>query len=118
MELRAVLSVYYRSRARLLCRSSFLFDTSICALCMQTSSAMAFGTSAALQELLEFILVVFVGIDPAKWKDYRARYVETMMMYPLLKLLDHSPIQCYVEYYLLINILTMLHRDVQDGSGE
>ena len=42
-----------------------------------------------------------------------SRHLNSLKFKPL-QIIDRCPIQCFVGYYLLVNMLTMLHRDVLD----
>ena len=78
-----------------------------------TAAALGFRTSPVIHRLSEFISTVFAGIDPPAWAKYRETYVRAQDDYPLLRSLD-PPLQCFVGYYLLVNVLTTIHRDVKD----
>jgi hypothetical protein len=43
-------------------------------------------------------------------------YIKTSKLeqFTTLKVFDKCPIQCFLGYYILINILTTIHRDVKD----
>ena len=79
-----------------------------------TNAAIEFRQSDAITKLSEYISLVFAGIDPVAWKKYRTAYLKSTELFPILKTLDTSSVQCYVGYYLLVNILTTCHQDLKD----
>ena len=79
-----------------------------------TFAAIGFRQSEPLRQLSELISIVFAGIDAKSWNEYRTAYVQASELFKPLQIIDHCPIQCFVGYYLLVNMLTTLHRDVLD----
>jgi hypothetical protein len=79
-----------------------------------TFAAISFRQSEPLRQLSEFISIVFAGIDAQSWDKYRTAYVQASELFIPLQVIDRCPIQCFVGYYLLVNMLTTLHRDVLD----
>ena len=49
---------------------------------------------------------VFAGIDAKSWNEYRTAYVQASELFKPLQIIDRCPIQCFVGYYLLVNMLT------------
>ena len=79
-----------------------------------TFAAIGFHQSEPLRQLSEFISIVFAGIDAQSWDKYRTAYIQASKLFTPLQIIDRCPIQCFVGYYLLVNMLTTLHRDVLD----
>ena len=90
---------------------------------IRTTGAMNFRKSPAIRELSDHISVS-ASIDPKSWRDYRNAYIRMSDMFHLLKECNTDPlarsikkvehIHCFVGLYLLVNILTTIHRDVKD----
>jgi len=67
-----------------------------------------------MQNLSEYLSIVFASLDPTAWERYRQAYIKTANVFVSLQAYDRCPIQCFVGYYLLINILTTIHWDTKD----
>ena len=80
----------------------------------RTFAAIGFRQSGPIQKLSEFISIVFAGIGASSWKKYRTAFIKASEIFTPLQVIDHYPIQCFVGYYLLVNMLTTLHRDGLD----
>ena len=79
----------------------------------EATASVSFRSSAAIRELSEQISIIFAALDPATWQRYRQVYFQTAEVFPL-EMMDHSPVSCFVAYYLLVNLLTTLHYDSKD----
>jgi hypothetical protein len=80
----------------------------------RTNAALSFRRSDAMTRLCTFICGLFMAIDPTAYAKYRTNYVEASKQFPLLADIDKSPINCFVGYYILVNVLTFLHCDTKE----
>jgi hypothetical protein len=91
---------------------------------VRTMGAMDFRKSSAIRGVSDYISVIFASIDPKSWREYRNAYIRMSEKFPLLKECNTDPLaqsigksqhmHCFVGLYLLVNILTTIHRDVKD----
>ena len=58
---------------------------------------------------------MFAGIDSNAWKQYRQLYegITGPNHFSTIRSLDR-PLQCFVGYYLVINLITTVHQDMKD----
>jgi hypothetical protein len=80
----------------------------------KTAAAMQFRKSEVMQNVANWISILFAAIDPPIWRRYREVYKLAAAKFPLLQECDPNHIQCFVGQYLLINMLTTPHYDVKD----
>lgn len=73
-----------------------------------------FRRSKALENLSFFVSQLFAAIDPEVYARYRIVYLNVIRTYSIISYLDPNPLQCFVGYYILINMLTEIHIDVND----
>jgi hypothetical protein len=82
--------------------------------CGGSIAGVTFRASDVIKDLSERISLMLASIDPDSWDRYRQTYIETSERFDSLKVFDKCPIQCFVGYYLFINIMTTIHRGGKD----
>ena len=81
---------------------------------------MDFRKSSVIRELSDHMSVLFASMDPVSWRKYWDAYIAMADQFILLNECNmdlaqkKNHIHCFVGFYLVINILTTIHRDVQD----
>jgi hypothetical protein len=80
----------------------------------KTTAAIAFRKSDVVQNVATWVSILFAAIDPPTWRRYRETYQLAVSHDPVLQNCDHSPGQCFVGHYLVINMLTTPHYDTTD----
>ena len=83
---------------------------------IHTAASINFRRSPAIIDIADKISVLLAAVDPDTWKEYREVYVKmaSYRMYSYLRDWDPSNIQCFVGHYILVNVLTTIHRDLKD----
>lgn len=91
--------------------SSDLFGGTCAETLMQTN----FRCNPAIAKLSATVSKLFAAIDPQAYQRYREIYLKMVEKYPSILQLDNgNPMQCFVGYYVVLNLETLLHRDCMD----
>lgn len=80
----------------------------------KTVAALQFRKSEVMQNIADWVSILFAAIDPPTWRRYREVYQLSAAEFPLLQECDRNDIQCFIGQYLVINMLTTPHYDVKD----
>lgn len=80
----------------------------------ETTAAIEFRKSDAIQNIATFVSVLFAAIDPPTWRRYREVYRLTASRIRLIREYDPEQSHCFVGQHLLINMFTTPHYNVTD----
>ena len=81
-------------------------------------SALNFRRSDEIQHLLQHVSTLLKAVDLEQWRKYRTIYEFLRTHHPetmsLLDKDDYDKVLCYSGIYVLVNMLTDIHRDLMD----
>jgi hypothetical protein len=83
--------------------------------CAKSLAGLHFRQSTTVNDLSEFVSILFAATDPESWRKYRDAYLRFVNDHvPLLKAIDTNGMQCFLTYCVLVNMSTGIHRDLKD----